>query len=159
MEHDGANSLGDHIPIRSTLVLQGGGSRFFFACLKAKTQREEITSIKLDSGEVITEESQILILIKETYGDLYIAEAESPKTTNKRREVLQLVDKRLTDTQNRKLEETPSEDLIEDIVRTLPQEKSSGFDGVTAEVLVARWDFMHVDCFRMVEKSGGRACC
>ncbi|KAL3692054.1 hypothetical protein R1sor_005705 [Riccia sorocarpa] len=112
-------------------------SKFFFACLKAKTQREEITSIKLDSGEIVTEESRILKLIEETYGELYTAEEESSEIRSQRREILQLVDKRLTQNQNRKLEEAHSEELIEEIVKSLPQEKSLGFDGVTAEVLVA----------------------
>ncbi|KAL3687098.1 hypothetical protein R1sor_013407 [Riccia sorocarpa] len=113
-------------------------SRFFYACLKAKNKKEEITLIKLDTGEVITEEGRILQLIEETYGELYTADEEGPQAVQQGDEVLQLVDKRLTGDQNRQLEETPEEELIEEIVRTLPQEKSLGFDGVTAEVLLER---------------------
>ncbi|KAL3677171.1 hypothetical protein R1sor_027119 [Riccia sorocarpa] len=127
-------------------------SKFFFACLKAKNQKEEITTIKLASGEVIKEEGRILKLIEETYGDLYSVEAERPETTERRQETLQPIDKRLTQDQNRTLEALPSDDLIEEIVRSFPQEKSPGFDGVTAEVLCEGWDFMRMDCIRMVRK-------
>ncbi|KAL3681464.1 hypothetical protein R1sor_024420 [Riccia sorocarpa] len=127
-------------------------SKYFFACLKAKTKREELTSIKLDSGEVLVDEDRILQLIEDTYGNLYTAEEEGSEALEKRREILQLVDKRLTAAQNRKLEDTPTEELIEEIVKTLPHEKSPGFDGVTSEVLVEGWDFMRGDCFKMVRK-------
>ncbi|KAL3689026.1 hypothetical protein R1sor_015335 [Riccia sorocarpa] len=127
-------------------------SKYFFACLKAKTKREELTSIKLDSGEVLVDEDRILQLIEDTYGNLYTAEEEGSEALEKRREILQLVDKRLTAAQNRKLEDTPTEEPIEEIVKTLPQEKSPGFDGVTSEVLVEGWDFMRGDCFKMVRK-------
>ncbi|KAL3697596.1 hypothetical protein R1sor_011672 [Riccia sorocarpa] len=83
-------------------------SRFFFACLKAKNKREEITSLKLPTGVVVTDEGRILKLIEETYGDLYTAEEESPEVLTRRGEVLQLLDKRLTDNQNRQLEEEPT---------------------------------------------------
>ncbi|KAL3696204.1 hypothetical protein R1sor_010280 [Riccia sorocarpa] len=108
-------------------------SKYRFACLKAKNRKEEITSIKLESGEVIMEEGRILKLIEETYGELYTAEVESPAATERRREVLQLVDKKSTDAHNMNLDGTPSEELIEEIVQSLPQEKSPGFDGVTVE--------------------------
>ncbi|KAL3675581.1 hypothetical protein R1sor_025529 [Riccia sorocarpa] len=68
----------------------------------------------------------------------------------KRAEVLVLVDRKLTVEQNRKLSERPSEQLIEEVVRSLPKEKSPGYDGVVAEILVAGWEFMKHDCFKMV---------
>ncbi|KAL3695955.1 hypothetical protein R1sor_010031 [Riccia sorocarpa] len=127
-------------------------SRFFFAYMKAKNARENITSVKIETGEVVTDEDRILQLIEDTYNELYTAEPENVQTSEKRREVLQKIDRRLTLEQNITLGEVPSEEYIEEIVRELPKDKSPGFDGVTAEVLVAGWDFMGPDCFNMVRK-------
>ncbi|KAL3696872.1 hypothetical protein R1sor_010948 [Riccia sorocarpa] len=46
-------------------------SRFFFACLRAKNAEENINTLKLESGEVVTEERRILKLIEESYVQLY----------------------------------------------------------------------------------------
>ncbi|KAL3682664.1 hypothetical protein R1sor_000686 [Riccia sorocarpa] len=127
-------------------------SRYFFACLKAKNKRENITTIKLDTGEVVTDDGRILQLIEATYGGLYSAEMEGTEVREQRREILQLVDKTLTREQNRTLAELPSNDFIQEIVRSLPHEKSPGFDGVTVEVLLAGWEFMSNDCYHMVQK-------
>ncbi|KAL3688477.1 hypothetical protein R1sor_014786 [Riccia sorocarpa] len=127
-------------------------TRFFFACLRAKNKREEITAVKLQTGEVITDEAQILSLIEETYGELYSAEDEGPGTVERRRAVLQMIDKRFSEEQNRHLEENPTDEFIEEIVRSLPRDKAPGFDSVTIEVLVAGWDFMRLDCLAMVRR-------
>ncbi|KAL3695931.1 hypothetical protein R1sor_010007 [Riccia sorocarpa] len=127
-------------------------TRFFFACLKAKNKREKITAVKLQTGEVITGEAQILSLIEETYGELYLAEEEGPETVECRGAVLQMIDKRFSEEQNLHLEENPSDEFIEEIVRSLPRDKAPGFDGVTIEVLVARWNFMRLDCLAMVRR-------
>ncbi|KAL3679474.1 hypothetical protein R1sor_022430 [Riccia sorocarpa] len=95
-------------------------SMFFFACLKAKTRKENITTTKLDTGVFLTEEDQTLKLIEDTYGALNVAEEESTEVTDRRRECLQLVDKTVLGEQNRTLEETPSEEVIQEIVRSLP---------------------------------------
>ncbi|KAL3688357.1 hypothetical protein R1sor_014666 [Riccia sorocarpa] len=127
-------------------------TRFFFACLKAKNKREEITAVKLQTGEVITDEAQILSLIEETYGELYSAEDEGPETVERRGAILQMIDKRFSEEQNRHLEENPTDEFIEEIVRSLPRDKAPRFDGVTIEVLVAGWDFMRLDCLAMVRR-------
>ncbi|KAL3675746.1 hypothetical protein R1sor_025694 [Riccia sorocarpa] len=125
-------------------------SRFFYACLKAKTAREEVKTLKLDTSEVVNDEGRILQLIEEAYRDLYTAEPEEEGIQETREQVLTMVDKKLTISQNRTLEEQPTEGLIKEIVRSLPKEKSHGFDGVTAEVLVAGWNTLSGDCYRMV---------
>ncbi|KAL3682870.1 hypothetical protein R1sor_000892 [Riccia sorocarpa] len=133
-------------------------SKFFFACLTAKNAREEISALRLETGEVITDKGRILQLIEKTYSELYTAEPETGNIREARAEILQMMDRKLSSQQNKSLEETPTEELIEETVKSLPLEKSPGFDGVTAEVLVVGWDSMSGDCFRMVrkEESEGR---
>ncbi|KAL3680641.1 hypothetical protein R1sor_023597 [Riccia sorocarpa] len=48
-----------------------------------------------------------------------------------------------------KLDEIPSEELINEVVGSLPKDKSAGFDGVITEFLRAEWEFMHHDCYKM----------
>ncbi|KAL3697876.1 hypothetical protein R1sor_011952 [Riccia sorocarpa] len=56
----------------------------------------------------------------------------------------------LTEAQNESLDEIPSEVLIEEVVQSLSKDKSQGVDGVIAEMLRAGWDFMKIDCYKMV---------
>ncbi|KAL3699898.1 hypothetical protein R1sor_017920 [Riccia sorocarpa] len=81
-----------------------------------------------------------------SYKALYSAEDETEDTRRKRREVLTLVDRKLDEEQNRQLDELPSEELIEDVVQSLPKGKSPGHDGVIVEVLKAGWGYMNGDC-------------
>ncbi|KAL3690009.1 hypothetical protein R1sor_016318 [Riccia sorocarpa] len=90
--------------------------------------------------------------IQRFYKELYKEEEESEEHLTKREEILSLVDRGLTEEQNRRLETEPDDELITEIVRELPQEKSPGLDGVTAEILVLGWDFMRQDCFWMVRE-------
>ncbi|KAL3701794.1 hypothetical protein R1sor_019816 [Riccia sorocarpa] len=125
-------------------------SKYFFAFLKAKQSQETLSALRLESGETITGESEIQELLVGAYRALYTAEQELEEVIHMRADALQLIDKTLSQDQNRQLGEIPSEELIEDIVKSLPKDKSPGIDGVTAELLVAGWSFMRTDCFAMV---------
>ncbi|KAL3689266.1 hypothetical protein R1sor_015575 [Riccia sorocarpa] len=77
---------------------------------------------------------------------------EEEGVEQKRQEVLQRMDKRLSTEQNERLREIPSEELIEEIVRSLPAEKVPGIDGVVIEILTIGWQYMKVECFEMIRK-------
>ncbi|KAL3675010.1 hypothetical protein R1sor_024958 [Riccia sorocarpa] len=141
-----------HKKIRVKAQGSSGTGHLAWAIIATAVQ-ESISTLKTDTGEMVTEEASILKLIEDT--ELYRVEPENRETKVLRRQVLQLVDKKLTDQQNRKLEEQPLAELIEDIVRSLPKEKSPGLDRVTAELLVASWGSMREDCFRMLSKVAG----
>ncbi|KAL3691828.1 hypothetical protein R1sor_005479 [Riccia sorocarpa] len=127
-------------------------SKFFFASLRAKQSYESIVTIKLDSGELITEEETVRTHVLETYEDLYTEVEDTWEQRDLREEKMQLIDKKLTAEQNRVIAAALTDELIEEVVRSLPSDKAPGIDGVTAEVLVAGWSFMRSDCLAMVKR-------
>ncbi|KAL3689287.1 hypothetical protein R1sor_015596 [Riccia sorocarpa] len=114
--------------------------------------RESIGAIKMESGEIIREEGRVMEIIGESYSTLYAEEEDTAEIRQKRETTLELIDRRLTAEQKSSLDEEPSEELIEEVVRSLPKDKSPGCDGVIAEVLLAGWEFMCQDCYKMVRQ-------
>ncbi|KAL3695821.1 hypothetical protein R1sor_009897 [Riccia sorocarpa] len=106
---------------------------------------------ELESGEVIEEHEEILEEVHRYYQELYKAEEETTETLVKREEVVSRIDKQMTEEDNRKLEEVPSDEFITRIVMEMPKEKSPGIDGVMVEILTIGWEFMREDCFSMVQ--------
>ncbi|KAL3686736.1 hypothetical protein R1sor_013045 [Riccia sorocarpa] len=106
-------------------------THFFFARYKAKLAQERLTALKLESGFVVTDEVIVFSQIQETFSSLYLAEREDDHIAELREGVLQLIDKRLSVTQNNILKEFPSPELIEETARALPSEKAPGIDGNT----------------------------
>ncbi|KAL3686887.1 hypothetical protein R1sor_013196 [Riccia sorocarpa] len=125
---------------------------FFFAALKAKMAQENITTLQREDGRTITDQEEIIQEVEQMYATLYAGVPEIEGAELKRHEVLQMVDRRLSIEQNEKIKEVPSEELIEETVRSLPAEKASGIDGVVVEILTRGWQFMKTDCFLMVRK-------
>ncbi|KAL3695864.1 hypothetical protein R1sor_009940 [Riccia sorocarpa] len=125
-------------------------THFFFARYKAKMSQERLTTLKTDSGQIITDEDSIFRMIQATFSELYKEEPEDEGIQGMREELLQLTDKKMSVAQNQALEETPSTELIEELVKSLPKEKAPGFDGVVAEVVVDGWEFMGPDCIEMI---------
>ncbi|KAL3684326.1 hypothetical protein R1sor_002348 [Riccia sorocarpa] len=91
-------------------------------------------------------------MVQEWYRELYAAEEESEEDRQLRKDVLLLIDNKLSPHQNERLRESPEDKFIEDVVHSLPKDKSPGLDGVVAELLVLGWRFMGGDCIRMVKK-------
>ncbi|KAL3675757.1 hypothetical protein R1sor_025705 [Riccia sorocarpa] len=87
---------------------------------------------------------------EQSYKELYSALDETKDARRIRREALTLVDRKLDEEQNRQLDELPSEELIEEVMQSLPKDKSPGYDGVIVEELKAGWGYMRGDCFKMV---------
>ncbi|KAL3678443.1 hypothetical protein R1sor_021399 [Riccia sorocarpa] len=91
-------------------------------------------------------------VIEDSYRNLYAAEEDMVEAQRKQEHALELIDKRFTEEHNRKLDKMPSEELIEEVVRSMPKDKLLGFDGVIVEVLRAGWEYMKQDCFNMVRQ-------
>ncbi|KAL3676158.1 hypothetical protein R1sor_026106 [Riccia sorocarpa] len=125
-------------------------SKYFFAQLKAKHQRETIKALQLESGEVVNTEGRILEKIGTFYEDLYKKDEEVESAVNSRERVLSYVKSAVTAQQNQELEVTPTMEELEGIVKRLPEEKAPGLDGATVEVLTKCWSFMKEDCLAML---------
>ncbi|KAL3684103.1 hypothetical protein R1sor_002125 [Riccia sorocarpa] len=127
-------------------------SRYFFASLKAKQARENITILQTEEGGLLTDREEILGEIEQEYSTLYSADEEGGAIEEQRREILHLMNKRFTAEQNATIREVPDDALIEDTVKNLPRDKSPGIDGVVAEILRLGWQFMKQDCIKMVTR-------
>ncbi|KAL3684230.1 hypothetical protein R1sor_002252 [Riccia sorocarpa] len=126
-------------------------SKYFFARLKAKHVHEEMIALESDSGQILEEQEDILKEVHTYYQNLYRAKEETAAVLERRREVIGRIDRRLTEGNNRTLEEVPSEEFITSIVMEMPKEKSPGLDGIMVEILQIGWEFMREDCFLMVQ--------
>ncbi|KAL3679560.1 hypothetical protein R1sor_022516 [Riccia sorocarpa] len=126
-------------------------SKYFFARLRAKHANEEMTAIESNAGDILEDQVEILEEVQRFYQELYTAEEDTDEVLETRRKVVERIDRGLTTTDNRVLEEVPSEELITRIVMEMPREKSPGLDGVMVEILRIGWEFMKEDCFLMVQ--------
>ncbi|KAL3692735.1 hypothetical protein R1sor_006386 [Riccia sorocarpa] len=87
-------------------------SKYFFVRLKAKQAHEEMTALQDAAGRIVEERDEVLETVHKFYEHLYTAEIETEEMVENRRKVVERIDRRLTDEQNRLLEDTPSEELI-----------------------------------------------
>ncbi|KAL3680200.1 hypothetical protein R1sor_023156 [Riccia sorocarpa] len=93
------------------------------------------TILKTEGGQVVTDEDEIMGMVQEWYRDLYAAEEESEEDRQLRKDVLLLTDNKLSPHQNERLRESPEDKFIEEIIHSLPKDKSPGLDGVVAELI------------------------
>ncbi|KAL3689197.1 hypothetical protein R1sor_015506 [Riccia sorocarpa] len=71
-------------------------SKFFFASWKSKIMQESITTLKVANGNVLTDAEEILQEVQEVHSNLYTNEVPVAGAAEKRQEVLQLIDRRLS---------------------------------------------------------------
>ncbi|KAL3687195.1 hypothetical protein R1sor_013504 [Riccia sorocarpa] len=126
-------------------------SKYFFARLKTKHVQEEMTVLETADGRLLEDQEEIVKEVFRYYTDLYKADEETEEVLDRRRVVIDKIDRRLSGADNTMLEEVPSEELITTIVMEMPKEKSPGIDGVMVEILQIGWEFMREDCLLMVQ--------
>ncbi|KAL3692706.1 hypothetical protein R1sor_006357 [Riccia sorocarpa] len=125
---------------RSKWLREGDApSRYFFAMWKAKVRREAILSLQKADGSIIDEPAQIVDEVGAFYTNLFEEEVEEETAPQMREQVLSNLPKRVPDELNRIMSRTPEVDEVEQRVKDLAAEKSPGLDGITAEVLRAKW--------------------
>ncbi|KAL3696131.1 hypothetical protein R1sor_010207 [Riccia sorocarpa] len=72
-------------------------TKFCFATWKAKLAQESITLLHVEGGRTLSTEEEILEEVHRTYAALYMNEEAANGREEKTQEVLQLIDKKLTD--------------------------------------------------------------
>ncbi|KAL3680315.1 hypothetical protein R1sor_023271 [Riccia sorocarpa] len=120
-------------------------SRFFFALLKTKRAREEITALLDEHGRKLEEEDDIINELHRYYTALYKEQEVDIVSRGARSETLSKLTKKVSPSQNRKLVAWPGEEEIGRTVREFKTEKSPGADGMTAEVLQELWSHSKED--------------
>ncbi|CAM6129539.1 unnamed protein product [Calypogeia fissa] len=125
-------------------------SRYFFIQMKGKQCTESIKLLELANGEIIEDGDQVLEEVGDYYTLLYRVDPAIEANNEERQEVLALIHTQVTLEENILLEAEPTEEEITAVVHNFPKEKSPSLDGITAEVLIACWQWMKQDCIDMI---------
>ncbi|KAL3696147.1 hypothetical protein R1sor_010223 [Riccia sorocarpa] len=125
-------------------------SHYYFAQLKAKHAREKIRCIRMADGSETSNECEIKTEVTRYFVEQFCCPPASQADLELRKEVLLLVDKRVSTDQNSMLIVAPSEKEIDQLVEDLPRDKAPGLDGVTNNMIQDSWSFIRNDCQKMM---------
>jgi hypothetical protein len=106
-----------------------------------------------NDGEIIKDEIRIIKLVHIFYTKLYTIDIifkENQQPTVK--EILSQVTRVLTDEQIKGVEKLPHIKEVYNTLKDLANNKASGKDGITAEVLKECWDFIANDFYALVKQ-------
>ncbi|KAL3695631.1 hypothetical protein R1sor_009707 [Riccia sorocarpa] len=110
-------------------------THYFFALMKSKFKREQITSLTLDNGDTIEEPKEILREAHRFYQDLFTNDARGANMEEETEQCLHLLKNQVQEGENVKLVGKPDEAEIERTVNLLPTEKGPCLDGITVELV------------------------
>ncbi|KAL3688284.1 hypothetical protein R1sor_014593 [Riccia sorocarpa] len=110
-------------------------SLYFFAQLKSKHARETIQSLRRENGTETKNEREIQAAVHQYFQKQFRVLPTSDHAVLLRREVLSLVDRRVSQEQNLELVKTPDEEEVDLLVEELPRNKALGLDGVTNNLI------------------------
>ncbi|KAL3696469.1 hypothetical protein R1sor_010545 [Riccia sorocarpa] len=125
-------------------------TRYYFALTKARFRREMITKLEAEDGRIVEMQKEIVQSVGSFYKTLYTNEPETEETKKLRSESLALIDKRVTQEENRMMEVEPDLLEVEETIEGMQKEKAPGLDGVTVEVVSNLWDEIKDDCMMMM---------
>lgn len=133
------------------LGLGDASTKFFFNTVKEKHKKEQMNELRLDDGSITTDKERITQEVGRFYYKLYTPEREtSAEDMQERQEILQRCQVRLSDSARILVEAPPTKKEITDTLLSMPNNKSPGIDGLTAEVFKACWSFIISDFFDMI---------
>ncbi|KAL3689419.1 hypothetical protein R1sor_015728 [Riccia sorocarpa] len=121
-------------------------SHYFFAQLKSKHARETIQSLRLENGAETRNESEIRDAITQYFQKQFKEPPVDAQAQRLRGEILALIDRTVSQDQNRELIARPSEEEVDKLVEDLPRDKAPGLDGVTNNMIQDCWTFIRTDC-------------
>ncbi|KAL3675952.1 hypothetical protein R1sor_025900 [Riccia sorocarpa] len=124
-------------------------TKYFFNLAKSRFSKDLILGLQNDQGEVVTRQRDILQLIETYYTERYNAEGEGLDSRLARQEILQLIDKRISEAEASSLNRTPTDDEVDATIKSLKRGKSPGLEGVTNDMIIDCWDFIRDDCLEM----------
>jgi hypothetical protein len=110
-------------------------SRYFFAQLKAKQVRDTIVELVDPGQNPITSDPGLVHKVESTFKEVFTADPEVQANEVERQSVLSKMTAQISELENRALCAAPSAKEITSVVFNLKQEKASGVDGLTAEML------------------------
>ncbi|KAL3685957.1 hypothetical protein R1sor_003979 [Riccia sorocarpa] len=126
-------------------------SHYYFAQLKAKHARDTTNSLRRDNAEETSSEAEIQAEVTKHFREQFDCPDALPGDLRERKEILKLVDRKATPSQNRALSAPPQPLEIDQLVEDLPRDKAPGLDGVTNNVIQDCWPFIRADCLALME--------
>ncbi|KAL3689425.1 hypothetical protein R1sor_015734 [Riccia sorocarpa] len=99
---------------RSKTLREGEApTKFFFESAKARFTRDRIAALKTEAGETITSNEEILQIVEDFYADLYSSNGESLESRLARLEVLQLITRRIAESDREQIDDLPTTEEID----------------------------------------------
>ncbi|KAL2634292.1 hypothetical protein R1flu_005771 [Riccia fluitans] len=126
-------------------------SKIFFATLRAKRAREEITALITEGGTKLEEEDDILSERHRYCSELYKQEPASTQDQELQKDVQNWTTKKVTSTQNAELIKLLAIEEIRKVVQLLKEEKAPSIDGMTAEAIRTIWPEAEADITDFVQ--------
>ncbi|KAL3681018.1 hypothetical protein R1sor_023974 [Riccia sorocarpa] len=99
-----------------------------------------MTALTNAAGELITDEQEMLVMIRDFYTNLYQQPLTLDSDKAEREEPLLLIDKKVSRTDNEAMLATPTMEDMEEALESMAAGKSPGEDGITLEVVKAMWE-------------------
>ncbi|KAL2609309.1 hypothetical protein R1flu_027882 [Riccia fluitans] len=106
-----------------------------------------------DDGHEIKQEEEILNRVHKFYAELYTQPTIMLAEAREQTRALSFVDQCVTEEDNRSLVKIPEADEIQEVIKSLPQGKVPGEDGLPVEVLRELWEEMSVGCLAFVQEA------
>ncbi|KAL3700491.1 hypothetical protein R1sor_018513 [Riccia sorocarpa] len=144
------NPLAEEEPYMLDWFWGEASSKFFFSLIRTQRAREDITCLRTEDGHLLVEQGDIIKELHRYYTNLFQEEERTEQDQRKLVEVLQLVDKQVTEEQNEVLIATPDADEVGELVKSLKREKAPGLDGMTAETLFSLGEAAEDDLLAMM---------
>ncbi|KAL3676115.1 hypothetical protein R1sor_026063 [Riccia sorocarpa] len=126
-------------------------TKYFFSLAKSRYTKDRIECLKRENGDTVSRREDIIKMIEAYYSELYDAEAEGLENMLVRRNILQLINRTLSDSDRFKMDELPEGEEIDDAVKSLKRGKAPGLDGVTNDFILNCWEFLREDCIKMIQ--------
>ncbi|KAL3681393.1 hypothetical protein R1sor_024349 [Riccia sorocarpa] len=124
---------------------------YFHNVLKSKQRQEQMAALTNSSGELVTDEREILGIVQSFYTTLYQQPLTLDSDRAEREEVLRLINKRVSASENESLQSCPTMEDMEAALKDMAAGKSPGEDGVTLEVVKVMWDVIKAGCLLFIQ--------
>ena len=121
---------------------------------KMKAEQNLIYSLVNSEGQLVNSTEEVLKVTYDFYKNLY---SKEPEDHDAQRDLLDGVDKQLSDEDRLKLDADFSKEEFERAIKDLKKNKSPGTDGLTKEFYDFFWDLLqdfYLDCIKEIEQEG-----
>ncbi|KAL3679387.1 hypothetical protein R1sor_022343 [Riccia sorocarpa] len=126
-------------------------SKYFFQCIRAKKDHGRLTALQEEDGSLIEDEEQIRVKVRAFYQNLYLQPEVTHGEREDREQVLQLVDRYASESENLTLSCTPNSKEVRETLDLMARGKAPGEDGVTIEVLKETWEWTETPCVTYIQ--------